>query len=332
MGTIFVCNDRILERKVAIKFIQAHEENRRILDELNALMKVRSKHVVQVYDVIEDNERGLGIVQEYIYGNDLSNYSPPLNTLDFYLKIWQIASGISDIHAVNIIHRDIKPNNMMLDHESIIKIFDFGLARHTQENASTIGFVGTHGFSAPELYTDAPHFTTAIDVYAFGVTALFLANGTLPSEVLYAYGKPVPNNLFTSLPIANEIASLLQSSLVALPEDRPPIWSIKETLEKHILENRHQALITHKGNPTYLNKDRKKITLSVDRVGVVDVQYNGLDFIITRAEGEVFINNAPILVNSKIPTSCVLAIGNSQRSNQERSFITFDLSHPEINL
>lgn len=85
MGTIFVCNDRILERKVAIKFIQAHEENRRILDELNALMKVRSKHVVQVYDVIEDNERGLGIVQEYIYGNDLSNYSPAKYTR-FLLK------------------------------------------------------------------------------------------------------------------------------------------------------------------------------------------------------------------------------------------------------
>lgn len=272
---------------------------------------------------------------ERINGPDLiSSFARPKNPTEFYLKIWQIASGISDIHNVDIVHRDIKPNNMKLDHEGIIKIFDFGLARNTQRNASTLGFVGTHGFSAPELYAENPFFTTSVDTYAFGATALFLATGNLPPEVLKAYGAPVPNDLFKNLPIAisSEIEKLLQSTLSHSPEDRPNMVTIKEALEKHILYNRHQALVVHREKSTYLNHKKSSITLAVENVGSIDVHYDGMNFVITRAEGEVFINNTHVVSGSTIPTSCVLAIGGSHRKNWERSFITFDLSHPEINL
>jgi len=335
MGTVLICNDRTLERNVAIKFIKTQDESRRLLDELNALMKVRSKHVVQVYDIVNDSERGLGIVQEFINGPDLiSNFSQPKSSQEYYLQIWQIASGITDIHDVNIIHRDIKPNNMKLDDEKIIKIFDFGLAKNTAGMASTLGFIGTHGFSAPELYANNPTFTTSVDVYAFGATALFLGMGGLPRELTHAYDKPVPNHMFKSFPfgISSEIADLLQATLAHDPKNRPSMRTIKETLEKHILQNRHQALIVHKDKSTHLNSTRRNITLSVENVGLVEVNYDGMNFVIVKAEGEVSINNATVISGSSIPTSCVLAIGDNHRSAWERSFITFDLSHPEINL
>lgn len=335
MGTVIVCEDTVLERRVAIKFIQAHEEPRRLMDELNALMKVRSKHVVQVYDVVQDADRGLGIVQEYINGPDLiSGYAPPVNPRAYYLKIWQIASGIADMHEVDIIHRDIKPNNMKVDHENVIKIFDFGLAKNTAGEASTLGFIGTHGFSAPELYADSPVFTKSVDIYAFGITALYLGLGTLPREVLQSYNMPVPDNLFRLFPfeISPEIADLLQATVSYDPAQRPSMRLIRDVLEKYILHDQHQALIVHRGRSTYLNRKRRNITLSVDGVGAADVYYDGMEFIVVRVEGEVSINNAPVRVNMKIPESCVLAIGEHPRKPWERSFITFDLSHPEINL
>ncbi|MGE4407368.1 serine/threonine protein kinase [Marinobacter sp.] len=335
MGTVLICDDSVLERKVAIKFIQAQEEPRRLIDELNALMKVRSKHVVQVYDVVDDGDRGLGIVQEYIDGPDLiTSYSPPSTPREYYLKIWQIASGIADMHEVNIIHRDIKPNNMKIDHEGVIKIFDFGLAKNTSGEASTMGFIGTHGFSAPELYDDNPVFTTSVDVYAFGATALFLGTGGLPREVAQSYSNPVPDYLFTSFHfgISGEIARLLQATLSHSPADRPTMRVVKEALEKYILHGQHQALVVHKDKSTHLNSRRSNITLSVEGVGILEVVYDGMDFIIEKAEGEVSMNNAAVLAGALIPESCVLAIGGNHRKPWERSFITFDLSHPEINL
>ena len=130
MGTVYPCNDEILERNVAVKVLQDSAEARRQIDELAALLKLRSKHVVQVYDILKLDAGQIGIVQEFINGTDLFDSATAASTtLEVYKQLWQIASGIADIHSAGVIHRDIKLNNMKLDGEGIIKIFDFGLAR-----------------------------------------------------------------------------------------------------------------------------------------------------------------------------------------------------------
>ena len=86
MGAVQICMDSILERKVAIKFIHGSTHRRRILDELAALLKMRSKHVVQVYDVLRIGGDDLGIVQELIDGEDLfESHSMPVDEAR-YLK------------------------------------------------------------------------------------------------------------------------------------------------------------------------------------------------------------------------------------------------------
>ncbi|WP_455918170.1 serine/threonine-protein kinase [Pseudomonas cerasi] len=340
MGTVVFCEDTVLERKVAIKIINNKSDHRRMLDELAALMKVRSKHVVQVYDFLNLDGVGLGIVQEYIEGGDLFEVvaSKRPNTSDFYKDLWQLASGVADIHNVGIIHRDIKPNNVKVDPEGVMKIFDFGLARNDGADACTMGFIGTPGFAAPELYSHSAEFTSAVDVYAFGATAVFLGAGYLPDELLKSYQRVACTDFFSSLAfyIAPDIVEILNKCLDPNPDFRPCIGAVRDELAKHILYDMHQALVVFKGQAKYLGSKQRTITLSLDQkgsninIGAVNIDYDGLKFYVAKVAGEVFINNTVAWVGYELPGSCVVALGSAQRKYDDRAFITFDLSHPEI--
>ena len=340
MGTVVFCDDMVLERTVAIKFIKNKADHRRMLDELAALMQIRSKHVVQVYDFLDLNERGLGIVQEYIKGDDLFEAleGRVQNTNSFYKDVWQLASGISDIHSVGVIHRDIKPNNIKIDPEGVFKIFDFGLARNDGPEACTLGFIGTHGFAAPELYKPAAEFTNAVDIYAFGATALYLGLGRLPKVLHHSYSRVENSDFFSSLPffLAPQIVDLLNQCLHPNAELRPNMAAVRDELAKHILHDTHQALVVYKGQAKYLGFKQRTITLNLNergttnQIGNVTIEYDGLRFYVAKVSGEVFINNSPVQVDGELPGSCVVGLGSSQRESFNRAFITFDLSHPEI--
>lgn len=332
MGSVHPCQDTILERKVAIKVIQDTANRRRMLDELKALLKMRSKHVVQVYDVLQLGGSDLGIVQEFIDGSDLfDNALTPTTTTAFYKQLWQIASGISDIHSAGIIHRDIKLNNMKIDPEGVIKIFDFGLARDDGPTASTVGFVGTRGFAAPELYLANASFTMAVDTYAFGISALFLAMRDLPAELMAQPPTPNSASYFTNLPLTvdQEIIEVLDQCLAAQPQDRPAMSHVRDLLARHLLFDRHQALLVFQGKASYLNARSRLVNLNLPNMGQIAIRYNGLDFVVQSRSGDVLVNNRQLVVGDALPGSCVVALGAPAQGSRRR-YITFDLSHPEI--
>lgn len=330
---MILCDDSILERPVAIKFINSAAHKRRMDDEVAALLKLRSKHVVQVYDVVRSEDDEIGVVQEFIDGRDLfESYAPPASLDAFYKQIWQIASGISDIHELGVIHRDIKPNNMKTDPEGVIKIFDFGLARDDGAGAKTMGFVGTQGFAAPELYQRPFVFTNSVDTYAFGATALYLATGDLPEELLIQPPTPDPAGYFHALPlgIAAEIADLLNGCLAKDPSERPSMRNIKDALARHILFDKHRALVVHQSRASVLSAANRSVSLAFGTIGALSIRYDGLAFLVDSVSGEVAINNQAIAAGSSLPGACVVALGAAHRRANERRFITFDISHPEI--
>ncbi len=331
MAAVYPCRDTILDRDVAIKVMPNGQEQRRIHDELKALLKMRSKHVVQIYDLFFI-ENDLAIVQEFIDGNDLFNIPIPETPIDYLKLIWQIAAGLSDIHENKVIHRDIKPNNMKIDSEGILKIFDFGLARDEGPEASTIGFVGTPGFAAPELYAHASKFTTAVDTYAFGVTALFLGLGVIPPKLLKK--PPILNasyKHFDAIPhqLPRETLEALKKCLDPIPENRPSMSDIKKTIEHSLLKDRHKALVVYNGNASYLDKNRRLVTLNLPNIGGIDIYYDGYDFIVKNIHGDVYVNNMRVSAGYKLPGACVVTLGAPELKNR-RIYITFDLSHPEI--
>lgn len=332
MSSVHLCMDSVLERKVAIKVVSPATGKRRVLDEIAALLKLRSKHVVQVYDVLALPEEQLAIVQEFVEGTDLDVKRSPVTTADaLYRQLWQIASGIADIHAAGLIHRDIKPNNMKRDSEGVIKIFDFGLARSEGPDAKTKGFVGTQGFAAPELYRSSSSFTQAVDTYAFGISALYFATGTLPPELRAMPPAPGAVSYFSGLPhgIAPDVVDVLDACLAADPDDRPSMQDVRDVLARHLLAGKHQALVAYADAPSYLNSSKPSVNLKVDGIGQVSIHYNGLEFVVQSMTGEIFINNQQLAAGVPLPGSCVIAFGAPERGSARR-YVTVDVSHPEV--
>jgi serine/threonine-protein kinase len=331
MAAVWPCHDTVLQRKVAIKVMPGSAEKRRIRDELGALLKMRSNHVVQVYDVLNLN-KDLAIVQEFIEGQDLFDASlAPKDKSEYMKLLWQIASGIADIHDVGVIHRDIKPNNMKIDPEGVVKIFDFGLARDEGPSAATLGFVGTPGFAAPELYSHHVTFTAAVDTYAFGATALFLGLRDLPRALTHRPPELTSADYFSTLPfkLSTDVIAILNACLEKAPPNRPAMREVSSLLAKHLLHNRHRALIVFDGKASYLDVTRPSVVLRLSSIGEVGIRYDGFNFVVDSVSGEVFINNAPVTAGNRLPGACVVALGSSERKAARR-YITFDLSHPEI--
>jgi serine/threonine-protein kinase len=295
-------------------------------------MQMRSKHVVQVYDVVVSSNGELGIVQEYIDGEDLFETDIPRRSVDEYLKtLWQLASGISDIHTAGLIHRDIKPNNMKIAPEGILKIFDFGLAREEGHDAHTIGFVGTIGYASPEQFLGG-QFTQAVDTYGFGATALYLAIKMLPPELKLRPPVRPEINVFYSLKFAIdvEIADMLNECIATDFRLRPSMTRVRDILAKHLLRNSHQALAVYEGEASYLNYENPLVVLELPNVGGIEIEYDGLVFRVANVFGEVLVNNSPTDIGNEIPGSCVVSLGSNLRRANQRKFITFDVSNPEV--
>jgi serine/threonine-protein kinase len=371
-GEVGIYQDTHLDRQVAIKSIKDISEQHRIIDELNALMQLRSKHVVQVFDRVIGNEGTISIIEEFIDGVDLvdlfastipkhegnpkylrsliqlekdrptiikyesilGNDTFTASMLRNYLKIlWQIASGIADIHSVGVIHRDIKPNNMKVDKEGIVKIFDFGLSRNAGKDAKTQGFKGTFGYAAPELFKlGYVEFTQSVDTYAFGIIAIYLSGLTLPDELRSIPPKPISAiNLPFELPIEVlfDFAALIKNCLAFNPDERPSMVKVRNEIARYLLKDKHQALAVYNNQPYVFNADNRAVPLNMSGVGNLTIKYDGFRFYISEISGEVFINNLPALIDQEIPESSVVTFGGAYRGSSRR-YITFDISNPEV--
>jgi serine/threonine protein kinase len=330
MGEVIECTDLHLKRKVVVKRLQAGVDERRLLDEQKALVKLRSKHVVQLYDIVEFNDRRRrekAIVIEYIEGQNLQvgSFQPGSE----YLKVlWQIACGLRDIHAAGVIHRDIKPANIRLDAEGVVKIIDFGLARSSAE-AQTQGAVGTPIYMAPELWgQNTVGFDHAIDVYAFGVTAVALLTTSVPAELSSQPPRePALSALSTALTgVPSDIVATLHACLRRDSTRRPTMNDVQSVIARQLLENEHRALVVMQGQLHSLDRNNRRISLRLGTIGSLTIEYDGFDFNVTGTSGQVFLNNSAAATGAKVPGCCVITFG----AGPSRRFVTFDVSHPEV--
>lgn len=186
MGTVWEAVDTSLHRRVAVKFLTEAKDDarRRFLREARLAAGLSHPHIVTVHQVAE--EAGVPyIVTELMEGGSLDQIvggMGPMAPAAAAKLLLQAASALEHAHARRVVHRDIKPGNMLLTADGVLKVADFGLARSLGDasDLTTPGtVVGTPQYLAPELCTGGEP-GPATDLYALGCTGWFLLTGKKP--------------------------------------------------------------------------------------------------------------------------------------------------------
>jgi serine/threonine protein kinase len=189
MGTVWLCRDTVLGREVAVKQIGALPGDpaaaARAMREARIAASLNDAHAVGVYDVVDENDSHW-LVMEYVEGQSLAEKirdEGALSPTQVAAIGSAVASALSRAHERGIVHRDIKPGNILIDKAGIPKISDFGIARaHTDDQLTQTGFMtGTPGYLSPELARGG-NPNAATDVWALGATLYYAVEGQPPYE------------------------------------------------------------------------------------------------------------------------------------------------------
>jgi tRNA A-37 threonylcarbamoyl transferase component Bud32 len=193
MGVVYKARDTRLNRSVALKFLPAHtvtsDESRvRFLREAQMAAALSHPNIAAVYDLGETDDKQVFIVMELIAGETLSDaLESERLPLERAIEIGvQIASGLQAAHESGIVHRDVKPSNIMLSNTGTAKILDFGLSKlaGSQVLTKTGSTLGTASYMSPEqVRGEDVDFRT--DIWSLGVVLYQLLCGRLPFEGTY---------------------------------------------------------------------------------------------------------------------------------------------------
>lgn len=336
MSETVLCEDSNLSRQVVVKSLKAGIEPHRLLDELAALSAIRSRYVVQVYDVLKNaNGDIVAFVEEYLPGAALLPCPAGASGIDVLKSLYPICAGISEIHAHNLIHRDLKPDNMKFDANGQLKIFDFGLAK-LSTSTGTASLYFTSGYTPPEVFKATPAgtypYAPPVDVFAFGCVAIWMMNGgNLPAELFHMPPSlPIPGLSFHSLQasVPALIGNLLQACIDPNPSSRPPISAVKAAIADELLRDQHKLLLTYNGKENFVDATNRTANLSWNG-NTISVEYDGIKFTVTGFSGTVMINNSPAQIGQRLTGACVIVFG---QGGGVRASVPCALSHPEVTL
>jgi serine/threonine protein kinase len=238
-GTVWLAKDTQLDRTVALKFAHAPDQDTqaRMMREARALAAVHHPNCVRVYDIIEDVD-GLGIVMEYIDGQPLHEAVGANGPLDDVAaaRLWATMAGaLSAAHVQGVLHRDVKPANILVDQDGLPHLIDFGIARTKGDATLTAAgmMMGTPDFLAPETASTGLA-TPASDAWQVAATVSYALTGqpprghrSNPMSALMAAAQRLPN---THLPDRSRHLNLLTMALDADPARRPTLASVHREL------------------------------------------------------------------------------------------------------
>jgi serine/threonine protein kinase/Flp pilus assembly protein TadD len=190
MGKVYRVLDKKIEEEVALKLLNPEiASDQKIIDrfknELKFARKIRHKNVCQMFDLGEA-EGTHYITMEYVPGEDLRSFirrSRQLTVGTAVIIARQVCEGLSEAHRQGVVHRDLKPGNVMIDKEGNARIMDFGIARSTEAKGITrIGvMIGTPEYMSPEQ-VEGKETDHRSDIYSLGVILFEMLTGRLPFE------------------------------------------------------------------------------------------------------------------------------------------------------
>nr|MBA2482758.1 protein kinase [Planctomycetota bacterium] len=286
MGSVYHASQLSLERSVAIKVLPpdlARNRNfiQRFEREAKSLAKINHPNILHIYDFGEEQNLSLYfMIIEFVDGKDLGellNRRATLPQLEMLDLLRQAALGLEMAAEKGVIHRDIKPDNLMIAEDGICKVSDFGLAKgYGEENEVTsVGVrVGTPAFMSPEQ-CDGIEVDFRSDVYNLGCTAYLALTGQLPfdgetpfSIMLKHKSDPIPSIRDISPSLDPRVDRLIQRMIQKKPVDRCDSWrSILDEIEKIQvdLSGTNSILRKTRGQMQALNAGKEAMRVSEPR-------------------------------------------------------------------
>ncbi len=259
MGIVYKALDPWLERELAIKVLPPKMLNQQMLErfmrEARAVAKLDSPNIVKIFDIGQEPDGQYEInfiVMEFVQGCTLGEYFPQLPTLDSLqirqrLELFdQILEAMDYAHAMGVIHRDLKPDNIMVTDTGRVKIMDFGLAffagSHSLTRADQI--MGTVAYFSPEQAKAAKDIDHRADIYSLGVILFELLGGELP--FLAEHPLDMMQKLLTEKPrslikLNPAVSATLEGICFKCLEKEPPlryptVGAFREALREYLQE------------------------------------------------------------------------------------------------
>jgi serine/threonine protein kinase len=217
MGTFYLAKNRLQGRYEVLKFVSSHLVNRsgvldRFLGEIRNTARLHHPNIITAYSAMRIGE-SIVFAMEYVEGLDLAKLVkakgalPISNACNF---VYQAALGLQHVHELGMVHRDIKPNHLMLARQgsrAIIKVLDFGLAKVKIEGTADGGLtdegqmLSTPDYIAPEQIRDPRWTDIRADIYSLGCTLYYLLTGGPPFHATSLYEILQAHHLMDALPL-----------------------------------------------------------------------------------------------------------------------------------
>ena len=267
MSSVYLAEHTVMRRRCAIKVLPFKQvENKASLGrfhrEARAVASLDHPNIVRAYDVdhmMEGSTEIHFLVMEYVEGRSLQQLvdeNGPVEFADAVEYVRQAASGLAHAHAVGMVHRDVKPSNLLLDETGTVKVLDLGLARiienATETSSLTIEHdqtvLGTADYLSPEQAVDSHTVDHRSDIYSLGCTLFFLLTGGPPfpdgalAQRLLAHQvkKPPPVSEFRP-DVPASLEAIVKTMMAKQPEQRMASAEVAEkTLADWLHDNADQ--------------------------------------------------------------------------------------------
>jgi tRNA A-37 threonylcarbamoyl transferase component Bud32 len=238
MAVVYRAQDETLKREVAIKILHRHlagepESKARLEREAQAVAKLRHENILEIFDYSGLGSASSYIVTEFIDGQTLKQYlnGRPLGFSEVAALISvEVCHALAHAHSLGVIHRDVKPENVMIRKDGLIKLMDFGIAQILDFQRMTVTgqLLGSPAYMAPEII-EGKQLDFRTDVFSVGIMLYLLATGELPfsgrnpHEVLrrIAEGR-FPDPRTVGRGVDQVLARIITRALAHRPDDRYP--------------------------------------------------------------------------------------------------------------